>query len=191
MTACVCLFCSHPVALGLSPQSPVPLACQAVCSLWPLPSCLFCHFLFMSCDVCANPGDNPPARSSRALCGIRPGHSDVGRGSFAAPHPHTALSDRARRAFFMRLLQCGASGDIVVLVWRVVWTAATVHFHELSWRCSTRPSRCCGRTRRFLFSIVATASRMNDAQQSTQGRKKLPQHSRITPKLHMLVSFSQ
>lgn len=115
-----------------------------------------------------HPGNNPPARSSRALCGIRPGHSDVGRGSPAASHPHTALSDRARRAFFMRLLQCGASGDIVVLECGVSGTAVTVFVHVPFLRCSTRCSKCWG-CKRTDVGCIGTARSMMGLQRCNMG----------------------
>lgn len=83
-----------------------------VAPFWSFVSSVLACFV---CGVRANPGNNPPARSSRAV-GIRPGHNDAGRGSFAAPIPHHRLSDRA-----LRLLLCdccsGAGGDIVVPEW--------------------------------------------------------------------------
>lgn len=141
MTACVLFFLMFSNRLILvSYDSPPPRWFVKQSGL-AVPHLSSLSLLVLSCDVFANPGDNPPVRSLRALCGIRPGHNDERRGSFAAPHPHTALSDRARRALFMRLLHCGAGGDIVVPGWGVEGTAVTMYIHIPSFQCSTRHSR--------------------------------------------------
>lgn len=107
VTACMYyfLFFFQPSVLGLPPQSPAycivrKSACSGRSALVFCSSCLYCHATLVPTPVL------PTERSSRAA-DIRPGHSDMDRGSFATPLPRYRLSDRARRLFFMRQLQWG------------------------------------------------------------------------------------